>query len=130
MNKTKRKPKYKFWTVFVLLILCFSIVFNNKETVTVCHALASWTPSGGFQPGISATLPGDNINPFPDTIIGGAISGVTDITADPNGKIYARDSLKVENEAKSREWGGDKYLNFVSYFTIKRTDGRKIYSAS
>ena len=65
MNKTKRKLKYKFWTAFVLLILCFSIVFNNKETVTVCHALASWTPSGGFQPGISATLPGTTI---PDNI--------------------------------------------------------------
>jgi len=55
--KPKRKRKFKFLSVMILLVLCLSIIFNNQGTVQVCHALASWTPSGGFQPGISATLP-------------------------------------------------------------------------
>ena len=132
MNKTKRKPKYKFWTAFVLLILCFSIVFNNKETVTVCHALASWTPSGGFQPGISATLPGttipDNITVTPLPFVkSGADS---DINEDTTGRIYARDYLLVENTAKNSKWGDYKYLSYIDYLKIERKDGRKIYSAS
>lgn len=132
MNKTKRKPKYKFWTAFVLLILCFSIVFNNKETVTVCHALASWTPSGGFQPGISATLPGttipDNITITPLPFVkSGADS---DINEDTTGRIYARDYLLVENTAKNSKWGDYKYLSYIDYLKIERKDGRKIYSAS
>ena len=132
MNKTKRKPKYKFWTAFVLLILCFSIVFNNKETVTVCHALASWTPGGGFQPGISATLPGTTI---PDTITVTPLPFVTsgadsDINEDTTGRIYARDYLLVENTAKNSKWGDYKYLSYIDYLKIERKDGRKIYSAS
>lgn len=132
MNKTKRKLKYKFWTAFVLLILCFSIVFNNKETVTVCHALASWTPSGGFQPGISATLPGttipDNITVTPLPFVkSGADS---DINEDTTGRIYARDYLLVENTAKNSKWGDYKYLSYIDYLKIERKDGRKIYSAS
>ena len=92
MTKPKRKLKHKFWTAFVLLILCFSIIFNNNETVTVCHALASWTPGGGFQPGISATIPGttipDNITVTPLPFVIGKDS---DINEDTKGKIYARD---------------------------------------
>lgn len=131
-TKPKRKLNHKFLTAFVLFLLCLSIVFNNKETIKVCRALSSYTPDGGFQPGISATYPDDRVY-FPDVVIGGGGSNnfqFPDSKVDPSGKIYARDSLYVKNRVINESWGGDKYLSFVSHFTIKRKDGRKIYSAS
>lgn len=124
-TKSKRKLKHKILSVFVLLILCLSLALNNRATVQVCHALASWTPSGGFQPGISATLPA---TPVPD--LGGGTIIVTPMPYIPSvntGTLQAYDQLTVVNDKKDTKYGDWHHAQFVDCFYIKRTDGRKIY---
>src|SRR5574344_2352419 len=102
--KTKHKSKYRFLYAFVLLFLCFSIVFNNQGTVQVCHALASWTPNGGFQPGISATLPGDNITPIITPTVPYIPSLSDSMNADGSLKAYS--ALRVKNDKISTDYSG------------------------
>jgi len=123
--KPKRKRKFKFLSVMILLVLCLSIIFNNQGTVQVCHALASWTPSGGFQPGISATLP-DYGNGLIDVPVV-TVPHISVVSPNADGSLRAYESLKVENDKADTSYGGWKHASFVEYFVVERTDGRVIY---
>lgn len=124
-TKHKKKLKHKFLTVFVLLMLCFSIIFSNSQTVEVCHALASWSPNGGFQPGISPYGPWDNVPQLPDSGTGGIT--IKPPATNTDGSLKAYSQLKVINDKKNTKYGGWHHAQFVDCFYVKRTDGRKIY---
>ncbi|MEG1752244.1 MAG: hypothetical protein RR247_04265 [Clostridia bacterium] len=126
--KIKTKPKksrFKILSVFVLLMLCVSIIFSSKGTMEVCHALSSWNPITGFQPGIGVDLGGGSFNdtpfiPNPDfNII------MNPNSSDESLKAYSK--LKVLNGEKNINYGGWNYMSFIEYFDIVRNDGRLIY---
>ncbi|MDD2565094.1 MAG: hypothetical protein PHU27_12845, partial [Salinivirgaceae bacterium] len=107
----------------VLLILCISIILSSKGTVEVCHALASWNPITGFQPGISVDIGGGS--PFLPVVPNPSYSDL--IYTNPDGSLRAFSSLKVKNDKINTNYGGWKHAAFVEYFSVKRTDGRLIY---
>jgi len=117
------KSKNKFLFIATLLILCFSILLNTKGTIEVCYALASWNPITGFQPGISVDI-GGNVS-VPDITITNPNTNI--IFTNSDGSLKAYTELKVRNDKIDTVYGGWKHASFVEYFTIKRTDGRKIY---
>ena len=120
---TKPKNKNMFLKFSLLLLLCFSLFFNNKGTVDVCHALASWNPITGFQPGISVDI-GDGMPATPSL----PNTNYSDIIyTNSDGSLRAFTSLKVKNDKINTSYGGWKHAAFVEYFSIKRTDGRLIY---
>ena len=123
--KPKRKHKFKFLSIVMLLVLCISLAFNNEQSVQVCHALASWTPSGGFQPGISATLP-DYGNGLIDVPVV-TVPHISVVSPNADGSLRAYNTLKVKNDKIDTSYGGWKHASFVEYFVVKRTDGRVIY---
>ena len=116
-TKHKKKLKHKFLTVFVLLMLCFSIIFSNSQTVAVCHALASWSPNGGFQPGISPYGPWDNVPQFPDSGTGGIT--IKPPATNTDGSLKAYSQLKVINDKKNTKYGGWHHAQFVDCFYVK-----------
>ena len=130
--KTKHKKLFKFWHLSILLVLCLSLFLTSTNTVQTVHALSSWSPQTGFMPGIgiydgggASTLPfiiDDNNTPIVSTM-----PYIVTTNEKLPGQLDAYDSLKVVNAEINRKWGDWKYANFVEYFTVKRTDGRKIY---
>lgn len=118
------KLKVRVFLMLFVAMFTFIICNNNNSNIQTAHALASWTPSGGLQPGISVTIP---TVPTPDITI--PVVTVPDIEViDDTQQIFARDYLLVENEQKEKTWDGTAYLGFIDYFKIYRRDGRKIYS--
>ena len=112
--KPKRKHKFKFLSIVMLLVLCISLAFNNEQSVQVCHALASWTPSGGFQPGISATLP-DYGNGLIDVPVV-TVPHISVVSPNADGSLRAYNTLKVKNDKIDTSYGGWKHASFVEYF--------------
>jgi len=122
IRKTNYKPN-KVLNIVLLLMLCFAFMLNNPNTIGVCHALASWTPITGFQPGIGVDIGGST--GFDPIITNPNIGDL--IYANSDNSLKAYDSLTVRNSKLNTEYGGWKYASFVEYFKIVRTDGRKIY---
>lgn len=122
IRKTNYKPN-KVLNIVVLFMLCFAFMLNNPNTIEVCHALASWNPITGFQPGIGVDIGGST--GFDPIIINPNIGDL--IYANSDNSLKAYDSLTVRNSKINTEYGGWKYASFVEYFKIVRTDGRKIY---
>ena len=122
---TKQKPKHKnmFIRLSLLLVLCLTLLLNNKGTVEVCHALASWNPITGFQPGISVDIGGGS--PILPVITNPSYSDL--IYSNSDGSLRAFSSLKVRNDKINTNYGGWKHAAFVEHFSVKRTDGRLIY---
>jgi len=126
MKKQTKIKNNRFFQLSILLILCLTIFLSGKGTIEVCHALASWNPITGFEPGISVDIGGGGGTPiinnpdYSDLIYTGT-------SANSDGSLRAYDNLKVKNDKISASYGGWKHASFVEYFSIKRTDGRKIY---
>ena len=93
-KQTKPKHKNMFLTLSLLLVLCLTLLLNNKGTVEVCHALASWNPITGFQPGISVDIGGGS--PILPVIPNPSYSDL--IYSNPDGSLRAFSSLKVRND--------------------------------
>lgn len=119
-----KKKKLKIHSLLILLLLAFTIFIQNSNTPQTAHALASWNPITGFQPGIGIDVPGTN--PGWDLPIVNPGTIINPTNADGSLKSYS--SLRVKNDKYSKTYkAGWKHMQFVEYFEVKRTDDRPIY---